>query len=80
MKPMPNLIAFLGAMLLAGAANAQPAIVYPDKPVRLVVAFAPGGIAETAVSTSGRTFLPTGGGGQSLVAELIDSRVTGVKG
>ena len=44
------------------------------------VKFAPGGIAETAVSTSGRTFLRTSDGGQSLVAELIDSRVTGVKG
>jgi uncharacterized protein (TIGR03790 family) len=44
------------------------------------IKFAPGGIAETAVSTSGRTFLPTNDGGQSLVAELIDSRVTGVKG
>ena len=43
------------------------------------IKFAPGGIAETAVSTSGRTFLPTSGG-QSLVADLIDSRVTGVKG
>ncbi len=43
------------------------------------VKFAPGGIAETAVSTSGRTFLPSSGG-QSLIAELIDSRVTGVKG
>ncbi len=41
--------------------------------------FAPGGIAETAVSTSGRTFLPTTGG-QSLIADLIDARVTGVKG
>ncbi|MFI5387556.1 MAG: TIGR03790 family protein [Fimbriimonadales bacterium] len=41
--------------------------------------FAPGGIAETAVSTSGRTFLPTTGG-QSLIAELIQCRVTGVKG
>jgi len=44
------------------------------------VKFAPGGIAETAVSTSGRTFLRTSDGGQSLVAELIESRVTGVKG
>ena len=44
------------------------------------VKFAAGGIAETAVSTSGRTFLPNNDGGQSLVAELIDSRVTGVKG
>jgi uncharacterized protein (TIGR03790 family) len=43
------------------------------------VRFAAGGIAETAVSTSGRTFLPSSGG-QSLVADLIDARVTGVKG
>jgi uncharacterized protein (TIGR03790 family) len=41
--------------------------------------FLPGGIAETAVSTSARTFLPTSGG-QSLIADLIDGRVTGVKG
>ncbi len=41
--------------------------------------FSPGGIAETAVSTSGRTFLPTSGG-QSLVADLIVNGVTGVKG
>lgn len=41
--------------------------------------FAPGGVAETAVSTSGRTFLPTTGG-QSLIADLIQCRVTGVKG
>jgi uncharacterized protein (TIGR03790 family) len=45
-----------------------------------LIKFAPGGIAETAVSTSGRTFLHTSDGGQSLIAELIDSRVTGVKG
>lgn len=41
--------------------------------------FAPGAIAETAVSTSGRTFLPTSGG-QSLIADLVSARVTGVKG
>lgn len=41
--------------------------------------FAPGAIAETAVSTSGRTFLPATGG-QSLIADLIEARVTGVKG
>ncbi|MDR3689378.1 MAG: TIGR03790 family protein [Fimbriimonas sp.] len=41
--------------------------------------FAPGGIAETAVSTSARTFLPTTGG-QSLIADLIDGRASGVKG
>jgi uncharacterized protein (TIGR03790 family) len=41
--------------------------------------FAPGAIAETAVSTSGRTFLPTQGG-QTLAADLIAQGVTGVKG
>ncbi len=45
----------------------------------LSLRFAPGAIAETAVSTSARTFLPTSGG-QSLIADLIESRVTGVKG
>ncbi|MDE2127899.1 MAG: TIGR03790 family protein [Armatimonadetes bacterium] len=41
--------------------------------------FAPGAIGDTAVSTSGRTFLPTTGG-QSLVADLIAQGITGVKG
>ncbi len=41
--------------------------------------FKPGGIAETFVSTSGRTFRPTTGG-QSLVADLIKQGATGVKG
>ena len=41
--------------------------------------FSPGAIAETAVSTGARTFLPTEGG-QSLVADLIVAGVTGVKG
>jgi len=41
--------------------------------------FLPGAIAETAVSTSARTFLPTDKG-QSLIADLIRVGVTGVKG
>jgi len=41
--------------------------------------FAPGSIADTAVSTSARTFLSTTGG-QSLIADLIAQGVTGVKG
>ncbi|MCS6830305.1 MAG: TIGR03790 family protein [Armatimonadota bacterium] len=41
--------------------------------------FLPGAIAETAVSTSARTFLPTDKG-QSLIADLIKAGVTGVKG
>lgn len=41
--------------------------------------FSPGAIAETAVSTSARTFNRVQGG-QSLIADLIESGVTGVKG
>jgi uncharacterized protein (TIGR03790 family) len=41
--------------------------------------FLPGAIAETAVSTSARTFLPSDRG-QSLIADLIHAGITGVKG
>ena len=41
--------------------------------------FRPGGIAETNVSTSARTFLRTTGG-QSLIADLIEQGATGCKG
>jgi uncharacterized protein (TIGR03790 family) len=41
--------------------------------------FRPGAIAETAVSTSARTFNRTNEG-QSLIADLIEHGVTGVKG
>jgi uncharacterized protein (TIGR03790 family) len=43
------------------------------------VKFAPGGICETAVSSSGRTFLKTSGG-QSLIADLLVQGATGAKG
>jgi len=42
--------------------------------------FRPGAIAETAVSTSARTLNRTNDGGQSLIADLIEAGVTGVKG
>lgn len=41
--------------------------------------FAPGSLSDTAVSTSGRTFLPTTGG-QSLIADLIAHGLTCGKG
>ena len=43
------------------------------------LSFVSGAVAETAVSTSGRTFLPTQDG-QSLIADLIAQGITGVKG
>jgi uncharacterized protein (TIGR03790 family) len=42
--------------------------------------FVPGAIAETAVSTSGRTFRDPNAKGQSLIADLIAQGVTGCKG
>ena len=42
--------------------------------------FAPGSIAETAVSTSGRNFQNPDAPGQSLIADLIKQGVTGCKG
>lgn len=50
-----------------------------EGPGYLLLRFNPGAIGETAVSTSARTFLPTSGG-QSLIADLIQGRITGVKG
>jgi len=43
------------------------------------LAFAPGSICDTAVSTSGRTFLPTRGG-QSLLVDLVAHGLTCGKG
>jgi uncharacterized protein (TIGR03790 family) len=51
-----------------------------DKRAYNSLAFAPGGIAETAVSTSGRTFAAPQATGQSLIADLIAQGVTGCKG
>lgn len=42
--------------------------------------YSPGAIAETVVSTSARTLNRTTDGGQSLIADLIEAGVTGVKG
>jgi uncharacterized protein (TIGR03790 family) len=44
------------------------------------LSFLPGALAETAVSTSGRTFLDRNAPGQSLIADLIEQGVTGCKG
>lgn len=48
--------------------------------IRPRLEFVPGGIAETFVSTSGRSFNYPTGYGQSLVADLIREGATGVKG
>lgn len=51
---------------------------FDDKGYKML-RFDPGGIAETAVSTSARTFLSTSGG-QSLIADLIRGGASGAKG
>lgn len=50
-----------------------------DRAAWKALAFLPGAVAETAVSTSARTFKRTGRG-QSLVADLVEQGVTGVQG
>lgn len=65
-----------GLMGYASWGSNDPKFVAGDY---LSLRFDPGGIAETAVSTSARTFLPTQGG-QSLIADLVRARATGAKG
>ena len=49
-------------------------------PIRPHFTWLNGSIAETAVSTSGRTFIFNSSYGQSLVADLLEDGVSGVKG
>ena len=51
-----------------------------DEGAYRTLAFVPGALAETFVSTSGRSFRPIKDGGQSLVVDLVAQGVTGVKG
>jgi uncharacterized protein (TIGR03790 family) len=51
-----------------------------DKAAYRATRFADGAIADTAVSTSGRTFANPDAPGQSLIADLIKQGVTGCKG
>ena len=49
-------------------------------PIRPHFTWLDGSIAETAVSTGGRTFVMNSSYGQSLVSDLLDDGVSGVKG
>jgi len=51
-----------------------------DKVIYRSSRFSPGAIAETVVSTSGRTFYDPNAPGQSLIADLIHDGVAGCKG
>jgi uncharacterized protein (TIGR03790 family) len=51
-----------------------------DKTMYSSLVFSPGALAETAVSTSGRTFDNPYAPGQSLIADLIHDGVAGCKG
>ena len=64
MKLLP---ALLGAALICGAAHAQNPAAYPEKPVRFVVAFAPGGIADIIARLLGQKLGDAWG--QSVVIE-----------
>ena len=49
-------------------------------PIRPHFTWLDGSIAETAVSTGGRTFILNSSYGQSLISDLLDDGVSGVKG
>ncbi len=70
---------FLGMPGLMGYASWGSNDSHYDAGAYQALSFVPGAIAETAVSTSGRTFLPTTGG-QSLLADLIAQGLSGGKG
>ena len=77
---------------MAGASKLRVSVVFAEANgtaffdnIRLVEIrphneWVPGSLAETAVSTGGRTYTYGSGYGQSLVADLIRDGVTGVKG
>lgn len=54
--------------------------IHWDRKAYNSLGFAPGGIAETAVSTSARTFADPKAPWQSLIADLVAQGVTGCKG
>src|SRR3954451_7763962 len=53
MKFVVRLLALLAA-LIAGAALAQTARNYPDRPVKIVVGYAPGGLPDTVARVVGQ--------------------------
>jgi Secretion system C-terminal sorting domain len=73
---LPN---FIGSSNLNGYVSWGSNDTNYDAGTYNALTFRPGAIAETAVSTGARTFLPTTGG-QSLIADLIEQGVTGAKG
>jgi len=76
-----NIFSTLALLLFACGVQAQPATAYPNKPVKLVVGFAPGGAADHVARTMSEAFgraLGTSvvvenraGAGSSIAAEMV---------
>tara|TARA_Y100000766_G_scaffold264070_1_gene256618 strand:+ start:38756 stop:44014 length:5259 start_codon:yes stop_codon:yes gene_type:complete len=83
-RPHANAIAFRIRVPLDLVATSTDGSIYLDSmnlhPIRPHNSWIDGSIAETAVSTSGRSFKWDTSYGQSLVADLLEDGVSGAKG
>lgn len=83
-RPHPNATSFrMGAELTAQGASIEGSFYFDTMNLRAIrphMQWVDGSIAETAVSTGGRSFNWNTGYGQSLVADLLEDGVSGVKG
>jgi hypothetical protein len=83
-RPHPDATSFKVRMVAAFENVSRNGSIYFDtmnlRAIRPHFSWVDGSIAETAVSTGGRTFAWGAGYGQSLVADLLEDGVSGVKG
>ena len=61
--------AFAASSLIAPYAQAQDAATYPDRPIKIIVPFPPGGAADTFARAVGQKLAEAWGGKQSVVID-----------
>ena len=83
-RPDANAVAFRVSILLDIVPTSTDGTLFLDtlslRPIRPHMSWVNGSIGDTAVSTGGRSFNWGTGYGQSLVADLLEDGISGVKG